>query len=113
MSTETVAPDPQATLALPQGGPVLRAGDEVLSFVSRSLEPYRGFHAFMRALPAVMAARPQAQVVMARVPGPDLIKELGAERYAAMLNSLPAAYAPRIAAGQEPVRILLCIATRQ
>ncbi|TJZ92893.1 glycosyltransferase [Paracoccus gahaiensis] len=64
VSTETVAPDPQAMLALPQGGPVLRAGDEVLSFVSRSLEPYRGFHAFMRALPAVMAARPQAQVVM-------------------------------------------------
>jgi len=56
-------PDPGAKLALP-GGRVLRAGDEVLSFVSRNLEPYRGYHVFMRALPAVMAARPEAQVVI-------------------------------------------------
>src|SRR5690606_26064238 len=27
-------------------------------------EPYRGFHRFMRALPAVLRARPQAQVVL-------------------------------------------------
>lgn len=40
----------------------LTASDEVLTFVSRSLEPYRGFHVFMRALPAVLAARPRAQV---------------------------------------------------
>ena len=38
-------------------GRVLRTGDEVLGFVSRSLEPYRGFHKFMRALPAVLEAR--------------------------------------------------------
>jgi glycosyltransferase involved in cell wall biosynthesis len=36
--------------------------DEVLTFVARSLEPYRGFHVFMRALPAILAARPKAQV---------------------------------------------------
>ena len=35
-----------------------------MTFVSRSLEPYRGFHVFMRALPAVLAARPQAHVVI-------------------------------------------------
>lgn len=63
IDTERVRPDPSATLALPDGR-VLRAGDEVLTYVSRSLEPYRGFHAFMRALPAVLAARPQAQVVL-------------------------------------------------
>jgi glycosyltransferase involved in cell wall biosynthesis len=40
----------------------LKAGDEVLTFVSRSLEPYRGFHTFIRALPSVLAARPTAQV---------------------------------------------------
>ena len=36
----------------------------MLTYVSRSLEPYRGFHVFMRALPEVLAARPQAQVVV-------------------------------------------------
>lgn len=40
----------------------LNAGDEVVTFVSRSLEPYRGFHIFMRALPSILAARPKAQV---------------------------------------------------
>ena len=63
IDTARVAPDASASLTLPNGQ-VLRAGDEVLSFVSRSLEPYRGFHILMRALPEVMAARPNAQVVL-------------------------------------------------
>jgi glycosyltransferase involved in cell wall biosynthesis len=58
-----LAPNPQAQVTLP-GGQVLRAGDEVLTFVNRNLEPYRGYHSFMRALPAVLAARPAAQVVV-------------------------------------------------
>src|SRR4030095_6348445 len=40
----------------------LKSGDEVLTFVARSLEPYRGFHIFRRALPRILAARPKAQV---------------------------------------------------
>jgi glycosyltransferase involved in cell wall biosynthesis len=56
-------PDPQAQLALPDGR-VLWAGDEVLTFVNRNLEPYRGYHIFMRALPAVLQARPDAHVVI-------------------------------------------------
>jgi glycosyltransferase involved in cell wall biosynthesis len=36
----------------------------VISFVNRSLEPYRGYHTFMRALPAVLAARPGAHAVL-------------------------------------------------
>ncbi|MBU3029210.1 glycosyltransferase [Paracoccus marinaquae] len=63
IDTTRVCPDPEARLTLPDGRE-LRAGDEVLSFVSRSLEPYRGFHVFMRALPEVLAARPGAQVVL-------------------------------------------------
>ncbi len=49
----------QAGLALNLG-----AGDEVLSFVNRNLEPSRGYHRFMRALPSVLRQRPQAQVVV-------------------------------------------------
>ena len=63
IDTDIMRPDPQASFTLPNGR-VLRAGDEVLTFVSRSLEPYRGFHIFMRAVPEVMAARPEAQVVL-------------------------------------------------
>ncbi|MDQ1899644.1 glycosyltransferase [Paracoccus sp. WLY502] len=68
IDTAKVCPNSQATLALP-GGQVLRAGHEVLSYVSRSLEPYRGFHIFMRSLPAVLAARPQAQIVIVGAEG--------------------------------------------
>ncbi|MFN4170765.1 MAG: glycosyltransferase family 4 protein [Pseudorhodobacter sp.] len=63
VDTDRVAPDPDAQLALP-GGRVLRPGDEVLTFVNRNLEPYRGYHVFMRALPGILAARPDAQVVI-------------------------------------------------
>lgn len=63
VNTMVMAPDPQASVTLPNGK-VLRVGDEVLTFVNRNLEPYRGYHSFMRALPDVMAARPEAQVVI-------------------------------------------------
>ncbi|CAN7273768.1 glycosyltransferase [Acidovorax sp. LjRoot66] len=63
IDTRQARPDPGATFALPDGT-VLRQGDEVLTFVSRSLEPYRGFHVFMRALPAILRARPQCRVVI-------------------------------------------------
>lgn len=63
IETNVVRPDPDASFTLPNGH-VLHAGDEVLTYVARSLEPYRGFHRVMRALPEVMRARPDAQVVM-------------------------------------------------
>lgn len=63
IDTDVMAPNGDAAFTLPSGT-VLRAGDEVLTFVNRNLEPYRGFHIFMRALPAVMAARPDVQVVI-------------------------------------------------
>lgn len=68
IDTDKVAPDPAARFTLDDGR-TLSAQDEVLSYVSRSLEPYRGFHVFMRALPDVMAARPQAQVVIVGAEG--------------------------------------------
>lgn len=63
IDTTQVAPDPSATLTL-QDGTVLSAGDEVLTFVNRNLEPYRGYHIFMRALPRIMQARPDCHVVI-------------------------------------------------
>ncbi|MBN8633096.1 MAG: glycosyltransferase family 4 protein [Rhodobacterales bacterium] len=60
---DRLAPNPDARFTLPDGR-ILQRGDEVLTFVNRNLEPYRGFHIFMRALPDVLAARPDAQVVI-------------------------------------------------
>ena len=58
-----VKPSPAATLTLADGK-VLTPADEVLTFVNRNLEPYRGFHVFMRALPVIQRERPHAQVVI-------------------------------------------------
>lgn len=63
VETGRIAPDPAATWQVP-GGPLLKAGDEVLTFVNRNLEPYRGYHILMRALPKILAARPECQVVL-------------------------------------------------
>ncbi len=60
---DRLAPNPEARFTLPNGQ-VLKRGDEVLTFINRNLEPYRGYHIFMRALPDVLAARPEAQVVI-------------------------------------------------
>jgi glycosyltransferase involved in cell wall biosynthesis len=63
VNTDLVAPNAAASLTLPNGLQ-LSTGDEVLTFVNRNLEPYRGYHTFVRALPDVLAARPNAQVVI-------------------------------------------------
>jgi len=52
-----------ASLALPSGR-VVTGTDEVVTFAARNLEPLRGYHSFMRALPRIMAARPNAEVVI-------------------------------------------------
>lgn len=63
IDTELIKPDPTAWLALEQGKR-LTAEDEVITFVNRNLEPYRGFHMFMRALPELLWRRPKAQVLI-------------------------------------------------
>lgn len=64
IDTARVHPDPAARYTLPDGSRTFRAGDEVLTYVSRSLEPYRGIHTFLRALPEVLEARPGAHVLI-------------------------------------------------
>lgn len=43
--------------------------DEVLTFVSRSLEPTRGFHTFMRSLPTLQQLRPNLHVLVVGTSG--------------------------------------------
>ena len=63
IDTDAACPDPAAAFTLPNGG-VLRAGDDVVTYVARSLEPYRGFPSFWRSLPEVLRRRPSAQIVI-------------------------------------------------
>ena len=63
IDTATVRPNRRARLTLPDGR-ALTAADEVITYVARELEPYRGFRSFMRALPELLRRRPQAQVVV-------------------------------------------------
>lgn len=63
VDTKNMVANPDATLDLPNGQTVTR-DDEVITFVNRNLEPYRGYHSFMRALPELLRTRPHAQVVI-------------------------------------------------
>jgi len=63
VDTDELAPRSDAALTLPNGRTLTR-GDEVVTFVNRTLEPLRGFHVFMRALPRIMRQRPSAQIVI-------------------------------------------------
>jgi len=37
---------------------------ELITYVARNLEPYRGFHSFMRAIPEIQRRRPNARIVI-------------------------------------------------
>ncbi|MBB2485156.1 glycosyltransferase [Mitsuaria sp. WAJ17] len=66
IDTENLGPDPNAVIKTPSGE-ILRANDPdkpVITYVARNLEPYRGFHTFMRALPAVQREHKNAHVVI-------------------------------------------------
>jgi glycosyltransferase involved in cell wall biosynthesis len=64
VDTDLARPNPKAQFKLPTSGRILTPADEVVTYVSRNLEPYRGFHIFMRALPQLLRRRKRAHVVI-------------------------------------------------
>lgn len=54
---------PITSVQLPSGH-VLEAGQSIVTYVARNLEPYRGFHSFMRSIPYVQAECPDAQIII-------------------------------------------------
>lgn len=69
IDTANLEPDPEAILPL-SNGKVLTAGEPIVTYVARNLEPYRGFHQLMRVLPAILNDHPTCQVVI--VGGDDI-----------------------------------------
>lgn len=63
VDTDAIVANPNASLALPNGKTVTKR-DEVITFINRNLEPYRGYHRFMRALPELLRRRPNADIVL-------------------------------------------------
>ncbi|MGH2342334.1 glycosyltransferase family 4 protein [Segnochrobactraceae bacterium EtOH-i3] len=63
VDTDYLTPDPAARFVL-EDGRVLTPADEVVTYVARGMEPYRGFPAFMAALARVQKTRPNLQALV-------------------------------------------------
>lgn len=63
VDTELVKPNPDVTGTL-KDNLKFKYGDEVITYVSRNLEPYRGFPSFMRAAALVLKRRPNAHIIV-------------------------------------------------
>ena len=64
IDTTAIAPRLGSHVNLEKRGLRFEPGDEVVSFVARNLEPYRGFHTFLRALPLLQKLRPRAHMIL-------------------------------------------------
>jgi len=63
VDTERVRPDQQAQFRLADGT-ILTHRDQVVTYVARGLEPYRGFPSFMRAVPRILDGLPDAHILV-------------------------------------------------
>lgn len=63
IDTNLLKPNPDAFLELGSGRRLTRR-DEIVTYISRNLEPYRGFHIFMKAVPEILKRRPNAIIVI-------------------------------------------------
>jgi len=62
--TDRLTPDPDASVPLGRLGRSVTREDEIFTYMARNMEPTRGFHKFMRALPHILDARPDARALI-------------------------------------------------
>lgn len=62
IDTDVVCPNPKASVTI--NGHRFQPGDEVITYVARNLEPYRGFHTFIRSIPLLQSKRPNLRVII-------------------------------------------------
>ncbi|HBA53987.1 MAG TPA: glycosyl transferase family 1 [Syntrophorhabdus aromaticivorans] len=63
INTEQIRPDPSQSLTTPNGT-TLTKDREVVTYIARGLEPYRGFHVFMKAAGEICRRRPKCHIVI-------------------------------------------------
>jgi len=63
VDTKHLQPNPDARLQL-NNSLLLTKENEIITFVNRNLEPMRGYHIFMRALPDILQQRPHTRVII-------------------------------------------------
>ena len=64
VNLQRIKPDPSAYLAIPELGLEFRAGQPLVTFISRDLEPLRGLRQLLQAWPMVTQTLPKAQLVL-------------------------------------------------
>ena len=64
IETHRLTPEEGAWIKLGRDNIRAQRGDEIITFINRNLEPMRGYHSFMRALPYILEARPKARVIL-------------------------------------------------
>lgn len=62
INTQLLKPNPNVTMQL--NGKTITRDDQIITFVNRNLEPMRGYHIFMRALPEILKQNHKARVVI-------------------------------------------------
>jgi len=63
IDTKIVAPDDNIKIKI-SNGITLTKNNEVITFVTRNLEPTRGFHIFARALPEILVQKPNVNILI-------------------------------------------------
>lgn len=64
IDTAFFTPNDKQSLTIPNKNVTLNQDSEVITYAARYLEPTRGFHIFMRALPELLERRPNAHVII-------------------------------------------------
>jgi glycosyltransferase involved in cell wall biosynthesis len=62
VDVDVCTPDMQATFTLPSGK-IFKVGDEVVTYIARNFEPYRGFTTFMKAAEILLRERPNLHII--------------------------------------------------
>lgn len=63
IDTDAITPSKTAGFSLPDGSKTFHHGDEVVTYIARNFEPYRGFPTFVKAAEIILKQRPNAHII--------------------------------------------------